>query len=62
MAACQEHEEVAAGSFVIEALDAATGDIVWSGITRVERVEPGVVDEVRLRRAVSAVPESFPRR
>jgi Domain of unknown function (DUF4136) len=58
----EREEDVFEGSFVIDAIDVQTGKIAWSGSVRVEKVEPGTVDEGRLRRAVAAVLTSFPAR
>lgn len=54
-----EENDFVEGSFVIDAFDSASGEMVWHGAARLE-VDPGAVDEARLRRAVSSVLTSFP--
>jgi hypothetical protein len=56
-----EDEDFVEGAFVIDAFDAATGEVVWHGSARLE-VDPGKVDENRLRRAVNDVLAKFPSR
>ena len=56
-----EEDDFVEGAFVIDAIDNGTGEMIWHGLARVE-VEPGKVDEERLRRAVNSVLASFPPR
>jgi hypothetical protein len=56
-----EEDDFVEGAFVIDAIDNGTGEMVWHGSARVE-VEPGKVDEERLRRAVNTFLASFPPR
>jgi hypothetical protein len=56
-----ESEDFVEGSFVIDAFDAATDQLLWHGSARLE-VEPATVNEERLRRAANAVLTSFPSR
>ena len=53
-----EEDDFVEGAFVIDAFD-ATGELVWHGSARLE-IDPQVVQEDRLRRAVSDVLTSFP--
>ncbi len=49
------------GSFVIDAFDGSTGQLVWHGAVRTE-IQPGHIDEDRIRRSVNEVLASFPAR
>lgn len=55
----QEERDLVEGSFVIDAFDGKTHDVVWHGAAHAE-VQPGEVDHARLRRAVVSVLASFP--
>jgi hypothetical protein len=52
-------EEETHGSFVIQALDARTGRLVWRGSAE-NQVTPGSIDHTRLRSAVESVLRTFP--
>jgi hypothetical protein len=56
-----EEDDFVEGAFVVDAFDAATGEMVWHGSARLE-IDPGSVQEERLQRAVGEVLASFPRR
>jgi DNA-binding transcriptional MocR family regulator len=54
-----EEEDFVEGAFVIDAIDAATEELVWHGSARAE-VDPNRIDATRLQRAVASVMTSFP--
>jgi Domain of unknown function (DUF4136) len=56
-----EGEDFTEGSFVIDAVDAATHDLVWHGSARTE-VDANGINESLLRRAVTSVMVRFPSR
>jgi len=56
-----EEEDFVEGALVIDALDAATEELVWHGSARAE-VNPNQIDDERLRRAVTSVMATFPSR
>ena len=56
-----EEDDFIEGAFVIDALDAATQELVWHGSARAE-VNPNQIDDERLRRAVRSVMGTFPSR
>lgn len=57
----ERKEDVVEGSFGIDAIDVATGELVWHGSARLE-VQPDQVNEERLRRAVNEVLAALPAR
>jgi hypothetical protein len=54
-------EDFIEGSFVIDAVDGATHDLLWHGSARAE-VDHNGIDENLLRRAVTSVMATFPSR
>jgi uncharacterized protein DUF4136 len=56
-----EEHDFEEGSFIIDAFEASTGELVWHGGARTE-VDPGTIDSALLRRAVQSVMSRFPTR
>jgi hypothetical protein len=54
-----EEDDYVQGAFVIDAIDAATEELVWHGSARAE-VDPNRIDAERLQRAVTSVMATFP--
>lgn len=57
----QEERDFVEGAFVIDAFDRETRELVWHGSARTE-INPGPIDDARLRQAVESVLASFPAR
>jgi hypothetical protein len=57
----EERDLVVEGAFIIDAFDRESREVVWHGSARSE-LNPGPIDEQRLRKAVGSVLASFPSR
>jgi hypothetical protein len=55
----QEERDLVEGAFVIDAFERQTHELVWHGSAR-SLIDPGPIDEERLRKAVESVLASFP--
>jgi hypothetical protein len=56
-----EEDDFVEGALVVDAFDVSTGELVWHGSAGTV-IDPGRVDDARLRRAVSDVLTDFPPR